>query len=510
MNQPLTNPQNQLEEANITYLVVDDEITISESRKQNFINELNFPQAIAQFAGSYEEALNILNKNSDINLCFLDIKLPKTSQEVCDYEPQSSPDLGMSLIPKILELNNKISLIIFSAYVDRTELKQTADSFGILGHLRKDDKPEKYRNAFIQGLKLISSEQVILNEQQVNSDIPHTNINKKLSNFNYEQLDSKTQSFVLQKTELIKKLLKRTAQDIIDIGKYLTEVKQSLQHGQFYPWLDAEFNWTPRTATRFMRAYNKFKSEDLSDLISLPVSVIYELSTGDVSDETVQETLKLARAGKNVTIRDAKKIKSKQKPEKIRETNTSSLPDPGLSEQANPTANSLQNISEPLIEKTVDSHLAEDKNKDAQTTSSKQDIIKIIPRQNFWQLDRHTIFCADPNSTKFIEQLPSEIALCLAFPSSKHWQVQFDCYKSIMNYYSEYRDLDHLMLMESIDRIIQISTSEKDNIAICFIPHPSILSVIHQLGCVGYIVEPDYEKCLDLVEFFNQTIEVFK
>ncbi|MGL5938876.1 MAG: DUF3102 domain-containing protein [Waterburya sp.] len=504
MNQPLTNARNKLESAKITYLVIDDEITISESRKQNFISELNFPGAIAEFAASCDEALNILQKNSDINLCFLDIKLPKTSKEVDDYEPQASPDLGMSLIPKILELNNKISLIIFSAYVDRSELKQTADSFGILGHLRKDDTPDKYRNAFIRGLNLISSGQVILNNQQVNSDLPNTKINKKVSDFSYEQLDSQTQSFVLEKTELIRKLLRRTAQDIIDIGKYLTEVKQSLQHGQFYPWLDAEFNWTPRTATRFMRAYNKFKSEDLSDLISLPVSVIYELSTGDVSEETVQETLKLARAGKNVTIRDAKKIKSKQKPEKIRESSTSSFPDTSSSEQANPTANSVENISQPLLEKTVDSHLAVNEILNAKITSTKQDIIKVIPRPNFWQLDHHLVLCTDPNSSKFIEQLPAKIDLCLTFSPSKNWHFQLDRYKSIVNFYSEHQDLDHLLLMESIDRVIQITTSEGDNIVVCYIPHPIILSVLHQLGCIGYVVEPDYDKCLNLVEFFEQ------
>jgi CheY-like chemotaxis protein len=493
--------QATIADEKITYLVVDDEITISESRKQNFIDELNFPGAIAKFAASCDEALNILNKNSDINLCFLDIKLPKTSREVYDYEPQASPGLGMSLIPKILELNNKISLILFSAYIDKSELKQTADSLGIMGYLRKDDPPEEYRNAFIRAIGLASPQEVKLDNLQIGSDIAKTNRQKKVGSFDYGQLDSKTQSFILEKTELIKKLLKRTVQDIIDIGKYLTEVKQSLPHGQFYPWLKSEFPWGNKTAASFMKVYHRFKSVNISDLNVVAPSVLYLLASDNVSDDSIRETIRLAKSGTNITARNVRsileQIDSKQQPKNIVDVQSTE-------QNSIETDDSVKNISEPIVKKTVDSNLAEDEIKDAKITSTKQDIIKVIPRQHFWQLDRHVIFCADPNSTKFIEQLPSKIDLCLAFPPSKNWLFQFDRCESYLNYFTLHQDLDHLMLMESIDRIIQISTNEQDNIVVCFIPHPMILSIIHTLECNAYVVDSDYDKCLGLVDFFSQ------
>ena len=35
----------------------------------------------------------------------------------------------------------------------------------------------------------------------------------------------------------------QAAQDIIDIGQKLTEVKQQLGHGNFRNWLTTEFEW---------------------------------------------------------------------------------------------------------------------------------------------------------------------------------------------------------------------------------------------------------------------------
>ncbi|MGL5833600.1 MAG: DUF3102 domain-containing protein [Waterburya sp.] len=528
----------------ITYLVVDDEITISESRKQNFINELNFPNAIANFAASCDEALSFLKKNSAISLCFLDIKLPKTSKEVHNYEPQDSPGLGMDLIPKILKLNNHLPLILFSAYFDKSELKETADNFGIVGFLRKDDPPEEYHKAFIRAIELASPQKVKIDNLQIGSDLVKTSRKAKVGSFDYGQLDSKTQSFVLEKTGLIKKLLKRTAQDIIDIGKYLTEVKQSLPHGQFYPWLKSEFPWGNKTAASFMKVYTKFKSVNIADLNLVAPSVLYLLASDNVSDDSIRETFKLAKSGTNITARNVRsvleQIDSKQQPKNIvdvQSTEQNSIDDhprpkstnketitpqalitrlpkqdnstddevkAGSAVSRRSTFDSVKNISEPIVEKTVDSNLAEDDIKDAKTTSTTQDIIKVIPRQNFWQLDRHFVFCADPNSAKFREQLPPRLDLCLAFPPSKDWLFQFDRYESYLNYFSNYQDLDHLLLMESIDRIIQISTNEQDKVGVCFIPHPMILSIIHDLGCNAYVAEPDYKKCLGLVDYFGQ------
>ena len=61
--------------------------------------------------------------------------------------------------------------------------------------------------------------------------------------FDYGALDMETRVVVQQRTGEIRSLVRRSAQDIIDIGLKLGEVKQRLGHGGFGKWLEAEFEW---------------------------------------------------------------------------------------------------------------------------------------------------------------------------------------------------------------------------------------------------------------------------
>jgi hypothetical protein len=296
-----------------------------------------------------------------------------------------------------------------------------------------------------------------------------TNI-KSIQHFDYSILDKNLSDYLLEKTNVIKSLVRRTVQDTLNIGQALIEIKQTLDHGQFMDWLRAEFHWNDRTAEKYMTAARVFKVEDLEG-VNISQTALYELSAPSTPEKAKFEALERAKKGEQISKKKATQIRNKY----IK------------------------------AEASADSSLAEKKTQKAQTTSNKQEIIQVISRPSFWQLDRHRIFCADPNSTKIIEQLPSKIALCLAFPPVEHrqfqWQFQSKCHPSIMNFYNKHQDLDHQMLMNSINGIIQITTNEEDNIVVCFIPHPSILSVIHELRCTGFIIEPDYEKCLELVAF---------
>ena len=50
----------------------------------------------------------------------------------------------------------------------------------------------------------------------------------------------------------IRERVKKTVEDIIDVGNDLLAVKEALPHGQFGPWLKAEFGWSERSAQNFM------------------------------------------------------------------------------------------------------------------------------------------------------------------------------------------------------------------------------------------------------------------
>jgi hypothetical protein len=116
--------------------------------------------------------------------------------------------------------------------------------------------------------------------------------------FDYAGLGSETRIIVQQRTTEIKGLMKRAAQDIIDIGQKLIEVKARLGHGQFGSWLAAEFEWTDRTAARFIAVASKF--DNLSDLNIAP-SALYLLSAPSTPDDLRSGFIVHAENGNPVT-----------------------------------------------------------------------------------------------------------------------------------------------------------------------------------------------------------------
>ena len=305
----------------------------------------------------------------------------------------------------------------------------------------------------------------------------------KNTEFNFSGLSSETQGLIKSRTQKIKKLLRRSAQDIFDIGKYLTEVKDNLKHGQFYPWLQLELKWSPTSAARFMRVYEKFKSTNLVDLELAP-SVLYELASSTVPIAAVNETIELARSGKSITHKQAKAIKKKFIDRKKTE---------GLKNN-----NILLDVNSHRI---IDSLPILDNTPEAQTpeTFIRPKIIQVLPQKRRWNLGKHTLFCQNPNSPKFIDQLPPEISLCLSFPPDRNWNWECDHFDSRMNFFSKYHDLDTSSLIDSIQNIVEITTNDQDNVVVCFIPNPEILSVIDALGCRAFIAEPDRDRCIALL-----------
>lgn len=115
--------------------------------------------------------------------------------------------------------------------------------------------------------------------------------------FDYARLPAEHAGEVRAAAERIKVRLKRTAEDIIEIGRDLIAMKERLAHGQFLPWIEAEFGMTDRTARNFMAVAERFgsKSETVSDfspkalylLASAPADVVQEVETRAAAGEIV-------------------------------------------------------------------------------------------------------------------------------------------------------------------------------------------------------------------------------
>ena len=119
--------------------------------------------------------------------------------------------------------------------------------------------------------------------------------------FDYAALDTETSTLVQQRTDEIKALMRRTAEDIIVIGRKLAEVKAHLGHGRFLDWLAAEFGWHRFTANRFMQVAEVFSDLEMSQIVTFAPSALYLLAAPSTPETARAEALERAAAGEAIT-----------------------------------------------------------------------------------------------------------------------------------------------------------------------------------------------------------------
>lgn len=114
----------------------------------------------------------------------------------------------------------------------------------------------------------------------------------------------------------IKRHERRANESVIEAGRHLVAVKDSLSHGQWSDWLATEFSMTDRTAQTLMNIADRFdgKSEIISDLSSTVLGLLAAPSVPDAAIDAVVE----ASAHGKVTVADAKQIIAEHKPQPVR------------------------------------------------------------------------------------------------------------------------------------------------------------------------------------------------
>ncbi len=118
--------------------------------------------------------------------------------------------------------------------------------------------------------------------------------------------------FNIEKTTAEILILKdQTAQNIIEIGKRLIEVKENLEHGEFKSWLKKKVKFTERSAQRFMQIGREFSNAtSLSHLGSTKLFLLAGLDEEDrqeliqennVEDMTTRELEQVVKEKKEIT-----------------------------------------------------------------------------------------------------------------------------------------------------------------------------------------------------------------
>jgi hypothetical protein len=95
--------------------------------------------------------------------------------------------------------------------------------------------------------------------------------------------------------------------DVIEIGECLAQVKARLDHGQWLPWLKAEFGWSEQAARKFMSVHRMVESKSLkfSDLEPIDVSALYLLAAPSTPEPAREGVAEAAAEGARVTHQQA-------------------------------------------------------------------------------------------------------------------------------------------------------------------------------------------------------------
>lgn len=142
----------------------------------------------------------------------------------------------------------------------------------------------------------------------------------ELTPFTYDGLDSETRIVVQQRTGEIKSLMKRTAQDILDIGTKMLDVQRRIQHGTFLGWLQLEFpNLGRSTAYNLMAVARQFDGANFQQL-EISTKALYLLSASATPDAARAEAIERAQAGERITHTTAQQIVTQHHPAPPRQT----------------------------------------------------------------------------------------------------------------------------------------------------------------------------------------------
>lgn len=150
-------------------------------------------------------------------------------------------------------------------------------------------------------------------------------VTRAVRKFDYAALPDAARGTISLRTQEIRDRMGRAAQNIVEIGQRLIEVKGMIEHGQFGHWLEAEFSLSEASAKRMMAAAEwadeKLKTLKLSDLRIDP-SAMYLLSSPSTPDEVQEQFIEQAAAGEPVKHAEVKAAVAAAKPPKSKSRNT--------------------------------------------------------------------------------------------------------------------------------------------------------------------------------------------
>ena len=322
-----------------------------------------------------------------------------------------------------------------------------------------------------------------------------------VTHFDYEVLEPTQRALVRQCTGEIQERLRRTAQDIWEIGQRLANVRDYLQYGQFEAWLKAEFGWSRRTAYNFINVYESFGEQGALSELDIAMSALYLLAAPSTPQSVRREYLEKAQLGEKLTHKDLRqalkgakqkltKGKAKQPPTHIDSSITDASAGPEIialipSSSLDQSKTSLDASLE--IRKTLE--------QDAIASSSIPSSMQLDTFQPGWYLldNRHFLFHGDTASPTFYQSIP-EAAFALA-ATSNDWDHDWlvDAAKTVLIL------PETLLHGQPLEQTINLYSQPNDVIIFPWIPHPEMIAIAHQLNRRVFAGDQQTERCYEAI-----------
>ena len=303
-----------------------------------------------------------------------------------------------------------------------------------------------------------------------------------VTGFDYEILDSQQRLVIQQRTGEIKERLRRSAQDIWEIGQKLADVRSRLKHGQFETWLKAEFGWSRRTAYNFIKVYETLAERANFAQIDIATSALYLLAAPSTPQNVREEFIQRAHEGQTITHKSIRQVIESEK-SKSASAPASSEPQQSLTskpEIVTIVPKQVVKAETPALEFNV-----------AKATSVLPVVVNPDEIHSGWFLleKQHFLFCGDTASPQFIERIPfATLAIAITSDDWDHdWLVERA--KSVIIFPES--DLKEQL----IEQLIKMFTVSGDIVIFPWLPSADTIEIAHQLNRRVFAGDPSIERC---------------
>ena len=313
-----------------------------------------------------------------------------------------------------------------------------------------------------------------------------------LAKFDYGKFDKETASLLREETFKINSIMKKTVENIIQIGGSLYKVKAKLDYGSFTRWVEDELPLDYTTANNFMKVFDTFDSrkQEIAEL-GLNVSVLYLMAARNTPETFRDEVFRRSRIGEPLTFAEAKQLKKEYLERSQNKTTTIDVSASTETEEISSQPNDRQNSA-------------------PKTKTKQQQIVGVVRQQKVWKLGSHLLYCGSANSPTFRDFVNSlTISLNIGFPNFSDWtqETLFPVEaRSTLVYKTLIPNIDFESILRILQPSIEFSTEENDKIVFSFLPYPELLLLSEKLACDCFIAEPDPAKCKAIVARWQQFV----